>query len=382
MMAHEQKRIALYTGAYNHIADGVSLTLNRLVAFLLEGRADVLVLAPTTSKPALEHQGELEPVPSVAIPGRAEYRVALGLSRQNRERLRAFSPDIMHIATPDLAGTQARAWAHRRGLPIVASYHTHFSSYLDYYRMGWMQPLMWAWLRSSYRSCSHIYVPTPSMADILRSHGIHDGVELWPRGVETDIFHPDRRSVAFRQRHGFSDDDVVVAFISRLVIEKGTDVYAGVIQAVQAEGVPVRALVVGAGPAEDNLRSMLPQATFTGHLSGDALAEAYASSDIFLFPSETETFGNVTLEAMASGLPTVCANAVGSKSLVRDGETGILCRARDTADFTQAVCELIRDTPRRAAMGRAARERSTQYSWPVILGRLNDCYDRLLKEKN
>ncbi len=377
--APRRKRIALYTGAYNHIADGVSLTLNRLVAFLLEGRADVLVLAPTTKEPALAHEGDLEAAPSMAIPGRSEYRVAVGLSLENRRRLDAFDPDIMHIATPDVAGVQALAWAQRRGVPVVASYHTHFSSYLDYYHMGWIEPFMWMWLRWFYRQCSHVYVPTPSMADILRTHGIEEGVELWPRGVETALFHPAKRSATFRAAHGFSDEDVVVAFISRLVIEKGTDVYAGVLRSVAAEGVPVKALVVGTGPAEEDMRRLLPDGVFTGHLTGEDLAAAYASSDIFLFPSETETFGNVTLEAMASGLPTVCANAVGSKSLVLDGETGALCHPRDTADFTRAVCALIRDSPRRAAMGRAARARATEFSWPAILGRLNACYDHLME---
>ncbi len=374
-----RKRIALYTGAYNHIADGVSLTLNRLVAYLLEGRAEVLVLAPTTDEPVLEHHGELEAAPSFAIPGRPEYRISVGLSQGNRRRLDAFSPDIMHIATPDVTGVQALAWAQRRGVPIVASYHTHFSSYLDYYCMGWMEPPMWAWLRWFYRQCTHIYVPTPSMADILRTHGIHEGVELWPRGVETDLFHPDRRSTAFREKHGFSEDDVVVAFISRLVIEKGTNVYARVLRAVAAEGVRVKALVVGTGPAEEDMRRLLPDGVFAGHLTDEELATAYASSDIFLFPSETETFGNVTLEAMASGLPTVCADAIGSKSLVLDGETGILCRPRDTDDFTKAVCDLIRHGPRRAAMGRAARERATEFSWPTILGRLDAYYDHLME---
>jgi glycosyltransferase involved in cell wall biosynthesis len=377
-MSRPRKRIALFTGAYNHIADGVSLTLNRLVRYLLENGADVLVFAPTGDTPAFEHAGQLEPLPSVAMPGRPEYRISLGLSTDNRGVLEAFDPTIVHIATPDIGGLQALAWAQRRGLPVVASYHTHFSSYLNYYRMAGLERLMWAYLRWFYGHCTQVYVPTSSMADVLVSHGIRDGLELWPRGVDTSLFHPGRRSGEFRRKHGFSDDEVVISFISRLVIEKGLDVYADTVAALRDEGYPVRALVVGDGPACEMLRERLPRAVFAGHLRGPELATAYASSDVFLFPSETETFGNVTLEAMASGIPTVCANATGSKSLVVDGVTGFLVEPRDTEGFTSTLRTLVTDADRRRAMGEAAHAEALTYSWPLILGRINAYYDSVL----
>lgn len=378
-MSRPRKRIALFTGAYNHIADGVSLTLNRLVRYLLDHGAEVLVFAPTADTPAFEHAGRLEPLPSIAMPGRPEYRISLGLSTENRSVLDDFDPTIVHIATPDIGGLQALAWAERRGLPVVASYHTHFSSYLNFYSMAGLERLMWAYLRWFYSHCSHVYVPTSSMADVLVSHGIRGGLELWPRGVDTELFNPGRRSAAFRQQHGFSDTDVVVSFISRLVIEKGIDVYADTVAALRDEGHPVRALVVGDGPACAMLRERLPRAVFAGHLRGRALAEAYASSDIFLFPSETETFGNVTLEAMASGIPTVCANATGSKSLVVDGVTGFLVDSAQPDGFTQALRTLVLDAERRRAMGQAAHTEALTYTWPLILGRIDAYYDTVLR---
>lgn len=373
------KRIALFTGAYNHIADGVSLTLNRLVRYLLDHDSDVLVFAPTSDRPAIEHAGRLEPMPSIAMPGRPEYRISLGLSSDNRTVLDAFDPTLVHIATPDIGGLQALAWAERRGLPIVASYHTHFSSYLSFYRMGPLEHAMWSYLRWFYGHCRQVYVPSSSMADVLVAHGIRDGLELWPRGVDTRLFNPGRRSMVFRRRHGFEDHEVVVSFISRLVIEKGLDVYADTVAALRDAGCPVRALVVGDGPACDMIRERLPRAVFTGHLSGEDLAEAYASSDVFLFPSETETFGNVTLEAMASGIPTVCANATGSRSLVLDGQTGFLVLPREPGAFVAALRTLVRDDDLRIRMGQAAHAEALNYTWPLILGRINAFYDSLLQ---
>jgi len=382
MQTRPRKRIALFTGAYNHIADGVSLTLNRLVAYLLEQGAEVLVFAPSIDVPAIEHAGRLEVLPSIAMPGRPEYRISTGVSAENQSALEAFDPTIVHLATPDVAGVQALAWAQSRGRPIVASYHTHFSSYLGFYRMRRLEQVMWAFLRWFYRHCEHIYVPTPSMAEVLVSHGIEDGLELWPRGVDASVFNPERRSTAFRQRHGFQEDDVVVSFISRLVIEKGLDIYADVLAQLQQEGRRVRALVVGDGPACALIRDRLPMAVFAGHLSGEELATAYASSDVFLFPSETETFGNVTLEAMASGVPTVCADATGSNSLVVDGRTGFLVPARDVAAFTDCVRSLVDDPDLRARMGKEALAEALTYTWPIILGRIDRYYDSILEGRS
>lgn len=372
------KRIALFTGNYNHIMDGVSITLNRLVAHLERTGSEVLIFGPTVDEPAFEHNGTLVPVPSIPMPGRDEYRISVRLPRDIRRRLAEFDPDIVHIATPDVLGLKARAYAIEHDKPIVASYHTHFSSYLKYYHMSLLVPVLWSYLRWFYSECEHIYVPTNSMADVLREHGISDGLELWPRGVHIDRFHPKHRSMEWRRALGIADDEVVISFISRLVVEKGPDVYARTVRSLVDDGLPVRGLIVGDGPAQGIIEEHLPDAVFVGHLTGEDLTEAYASSDIFLFPSETETFGNVTLEAMASGLPTVCADATGSKSLVRHGETGFLVPPGDDAAFVAHTRALVEDAEMRAQFGRTAREVASMYSWPIILGRIDDFYNQLL----
>lgn len=367
-------RVALFTGAYNHIADGVSLTLNRLVAYLGRQGVDVRVFAPTSDTPALQHAGTLVPVPSVPIPGRPEYRLSVGLTPRLRREILDFAPDVVHIATPDALGFQALRLARKHDIPVVSTYHTHFSSYLSYYGAGWLEGALWRYARWFYGQCEAVYVPSQSMLDVLKAEGVDGNLAVWARGVETDRFNPERRSERWRAQLGFAPDDVVVAFVGRLVWEKGLTVFADVIESLQQRGVPHRSLVVGDGPARAELEARLGQTVFTGHLGGTDLAVAHASSDVFVFPSETETFGNVTLEAMASGVPTVCADATGSASLVESGETGFLVPPRNSAAFAAATETLVLDADLRHRMGAAALQRAQGFAWSQILRQMLDNY--------
>ena len=366
-------RIALFTGNYNHVEDGVSRTLGRLVGHLLDRGHEVVVLGPTVDRP-LDQPGRFVAVPSVAAPGRPEYRVSTGFPSPVRREVERFAPHVVHIATPDVLGHKALAWARGLGIPVVSTYHTHFASYLDYYRLGLAEGALWAVLRRFYNRCREVYVPTPAMQDALLAHGVTSTLRLWPRGIELDRFTPDARSQDWRRAMGFDDDDVVVSFVSRLVKEKGLDVFVHVVRQLRAEGRPVRALVVGEGPERAALRAELPGGVFTGHLSGAALATAYASSDVFLFPSETETFGNVTLEAMASGLAVVAADAAGTASLVDDERTGLLCPPREPGAFTAAVRRAVDSPDLRSRLGAAARHDARAYGWPEILNRMEQFY--------
>lgn len=374
----ECTRVALFTGAYNHIADGVSLTLNRLVEYLDGSGFDVLVFAPSNDEPALDHAGNLFEVTSISAPGRPDYRVTLSFFSKFKKRLSEFNPDIIHIATPDLLGIAARRYALKHGIPTVSSYHTHFSSYLKYYKLGFAEPVLWTYLRWFYGTSEQIYVPSESMSSVLRSHGIREGLLDWPRGVDTQRFSPDKRSQEWRQSLGFSPDDVVVTFVGRLVWEKGLDVYAESIQTLRERGVQPKSLIVGDGPTRDDLVDRLPDTVFAGHLEGDELSTAYASSDIFLFPSETETFGNVTLEAMASGLPAVCADATGSSTLVEDGQTGFLAEPKNVSAFADCLDRLISDPVLRNKMSAASREKAMKFDWEAVLGKIPSYYNELL----
>ena len=371
-------RIALFTGNYNHVEDGVSRTLGRLVGYLEGEGHEVLVLGPTIDDP-LRQPGRFLAVPSVAAPGRPEYRVSTGFPAAVRREVERSAPHIVHIATPDVLGHKALRWARGLGIPVVSTYHTHFASYLDYYHLGLAEPTLWAALRRFYNRCDEVYAPTPTMRDALLEHGITSTIRLWPRGIEIDRFRPEARSESWRRSHGFTPDDVVVAFVSRLVKEKGLDVFAEVVRLLQQEGRPVRALVVGDGPEREALMAELPDAVFTGHLSENEIATAYASSDVFLFPSETETFGNVTLEAMASGLAVVAADAAGTASLIAHDRTGLLCPPRDVNAFADATRRCVEAGTLRARPGRAARDEAAGYDWPEVLSRMVAYYRSVME---
>ncbi|WP_372635296.1 glycosyltransferase family 4 protein [Fodinibius sp.] len=373
-------RVAIFTGNYNHIQDGVSLTLNRLVAYLESQDVPVLVFGPTVDEPAIDHEGELVPVPSAPMPGRSEYRVTVGFPESAQKRLRAFEPTLVHLATPDVLGFRAMRWAQANDIQIVASYHTHFTSYLKYYNLGMLEMLGWKYLQWFYSQCKHIYVPSPSMADELNEEGIDEGIRIWERGVNTDVFNPGHRDMEWRRSIGYEDSDTIVSFVSRLVWEKNLQTFVDTIKILQRENPDIKPMVVGDGPAKKELEHMLPEAHFTGFITGGELSRAYASSDVFLFPSETETFGNVTLEAMSSGLPCVVADATGSRSLVESGVNGYLAAPRDTQEFARCVDRIARDKKVWQEMSRAARQKALAYSWDNVNGKLLENYREAIKE--
>lgn len=376
----DQIRVALFSGNYNHIRDGVSLTLNRLVKFLQEQGAEVLIFAPTKENPALDHEGEMHSVPSKSIPGRPEYLISTGFPGNLKEKLEAFKPNLIHIATPDMLGYKALKWAKKNNVSVVSSFHTHFASYLKYYKLQLLEPLGWSYLRWFYENCEQVYVPTPSMIEELREKNIETDLRIWARGIDTDTFNPEKRSDDWRKDHGFSADDVVITFVSRLVWEKNLEIYARVVNSISDKYNNAKALIVGDGPAMAEMRKLMPDAIFTGFLKGDELSIAYASSDIFFFPSDTETFGNVTLEAMASGLPCVVADAVGSKSLVEDGINGYLADVDTEKEFFDAIEKLLPNASRRQEMAEKSVEKAKGYTWKSINMKLLEDYRDVLKK--
>ena len=368
-------RVALVTSSYNFIADGVALTLNRLVGYLEKSGVAVLVFAPTADVPALAHQGTLVSVPSIPLPGRPEYRLALGLPGDLKRQLLDFEPDLVHIAVPDLLGHAALALAGRHNIPAVASYHTRYETYLKHYwYLAGLEGVLKRILRRFYGRCREVYVPSDSTRDTLLADGLKDNFKPWPRGIDIARFSPEKRSMDWRARHGIGADELVVLHVSRLVREKRLDTLTG---ALNRLNVPHRVVIVGDGPDRDFTERALPHAVFTGFLNGEELATAYASSDIFVFPSDSESFGNVTLEAMASGLPCVVADATGSRSLVVAGETGLLACADDVNGFAAHITALAEDGGLRQRMGSAARARAQTFSWEETMARLLGYYRAL-----
>lgn len=363
-------RVALFTGNYNHIRDGVSLTLNRLVSYLESQNIPVLVFGPSVKNPTIKHCGELVVTPSIPmlVPGREEYRIATRFPKSAKKRLEEFKPTLIHIATPDGLGIGALRWAKRNKIPIVTSYHTHFLSYTEYYSL-YLSPIkkpfkmMMKWF---YKQFAHTYVPSQSMIDELEREGIPGNMKIWTRGIDTIRFNPSKRDMEWRRSVGFADDEIVVTFVSRLVWEKELRTYIESLKKVQEKNPKIRALVVGNGPAQKEAEELLPEAHFAGFAKGEDLARAYASADVFMFPSHTETFGNVTLEAMASGLPCIVADAIGSKSLVDNGVNGYWAEKENVEDFAVKLEMVVSDSKKMIAMGEKSREMALGYQWDSI----------------
>ncbi|SKB50928.1 glycosyltransferase family 4 protein [Sphingopyxis flava] len=374
-------RIALFSGNYNMTVDGANKALNRLVGYLLSAGAAVRVYSPTVENPDFAPTGELVSVPSIAIPGRSEYRIPLSLSARLREDLAMFAPNILHISSPDRVSRQAAAWARRRRIPVACSVHTRFETYFRYYNLSFLEPLVVAWLRRLYRRCDALIAPSESFAQVLREQRMNYDIGIWTRGVERDIFHPGRRDAMWRQSWGIAEEVPVIAFLGRLVMEKGLDVFADTIDVLRRRGVPHEVVVIGEGPAGDWFESRLPHAKFVGFQGGENLARALASCDMLFNPSVTETFGNVTLEAMACGLPVVAARATGSASIVKHGQTGYLVAPGAIGLFADDLEHYCRDPALRGAHGAAALAESRSYQWDAINQAVADTYLRLIRQK-
>ena len=199
-------------------------------------------------------------------------------------------------------------------------------------------------------------------------------MRVWARGVDRELFDPARRDTAWRRAQGFADTDTVVVFFGRLVLEKGIAVFAEAMNRVRVQRPDAKVLVIGDGPARAWMQERMPYAVFTGSLVDEALARAVASGDILLNPSNTETFGNVTLEAMASGLAVVGADAIYHHALLDPGRTGLMCPPADAEAYAAAVLTLVGDPLRRRAMGLAARAASSAYQWSQILSGVAEVY--------
>jgi glycosyltransferase involved in cell wall biosynthesis len=380
-MRPNELRIALFSGNYNYVRDGANQALNRLVGYLLGQGVHVRVYSPTIEHPAFEPTGDLVGIPSIPIPGRSEYRLGLGLPARVRRDLKAFAPNVVHVSSPDIIGHRAVTWARRNRIAAVASIHTRFDTYLEYYNLTWLEPLVRIGMRRFYHRCEAVLVPAESTAAVFRAQRMNREIATWSRGIDREQFNPGRRDMAWRRGQGIADDVLVVAFLGRVVMEKGLDVFSEAIRALTERKVKHRVLVIGEGPARPWFEQRLPEAIFTGQLTGTDLARALASCDVLLNPSITEAFGNVTLEAMASALPVIAAHATGTTNLVRDGQTGILVDSDDIDGFADALESYARDPQLRRRHGAAGLTFAETMDWDTINSAVLKVYVKAIEKR-
>ena len=359
-------RVALFSGNYNYVRDGANQALNRLVGYLLRQGVHVRVYSPTVKEPAFPATGDVVSIPAIPIPGRSEYRLPIAVPARVRRDLAEFNPNVVHVSSPDIVAHRAVSWARRHKVAAVASVHTRFETYLAYYHLQFLEPDVRAILRRFYHRCEVVLAPAESTAMVLRAQRMNRDIAIWGRGVDREQFNPERRDLEWRRSVGVPDDEMVIVFLGRIVMEKGLEVFAEAILNLIDRGIRHRVLVIGEGPARPWFEQQLPDAIFVGEQTGPDLARALASADVLLNPSTTEAFGNVTLEAMACGLPVVAAQASGTSNIVRDGWTGRLVDGSAPEEFADALAAYAEDPELRRRDGEAGLALAKRMDWDTI----------------
>lgn len=368
-------RIALFTDTYPEDVNGVARTLGMLVEHGTRRGHELALVTPRVAVGSAPHAAAHRQLPGIPIPIYPDLQLARGLDAEGERMLRAFDPHLVHLATESSVGFSGRLWATRRRAPLVTSFHTNFPAYLGGYGLALLEPAVWRYLRWFHRDSRLTLCPSRDTKDDLLSHGFHGRLRIWSRGVDTTLFDPARRSAAVREALAPGAERILL-YVGRLAVEKRADLVLDAFPRVRALTGPRTALVfVGDGPAASKLRARAPEGVhFTGFLRGRELAEAYAAGDVFVFPSETETFGNVCLEALASGLPAVVADKGGVRETVIPGRTGIRVAPGDVDAFADACARLLRDDEERWTLSCGARAEALSRSWGAVLDEVLSAY--------
>ena len=403
-------RIALFTDTWTPQVNGVSRTLERLVDHLRREGHEVVVVSPRPrgkgegngiacssearrggvasgaapgpllrASPPATPRPTCPPTAHLSVPGvplllYPELLVTWTPGRSIRRKLEGFDPQVVHCATESVLGWWGRRWALRSGRPLVTSFHTNFPDYAAGYGLGFVRPLAWSLLRRFHAPAVRTLCPSEATRADLRDRGFHDRVEVWSRGVDAEAFAPAHRSSELREEMA-PGADTLLLYVGRLAPEKRLGLLMEAFVRLRAGERGVALVLVGDGPMRKEWEARRePNVHFAGYRAGAALAAAYASGDVFAFPSDTETFGNVVVEAMASGLPVVGVDRGGVRDIIRDGETGFLVPPGDAGAFSEALAALVCDSRMRSRMGSCARRDAESRNWPRILDGVIDHY--------
>jgi len=349
-------RIAIVTETWPPEINGVALTVQSLAQGLAALGHSIEVVRPRQDDEGAASIAGLDhlPMPGAALPRYPGLRFGLPAHRQLHRRWSRQRPDVLYIATEGPLGLTALGAARRLGVPASTGFHTRFDDYARFYGFGFLTPIVYAYLRRFHNRADATIVPTAELAEFLELNRFRH-VRLLRRAVDTKLFHPSRRDEALRAEWGLRENDIAVIYIGRIAPEKNLDLAVRAFRAIQARHPGAKFVLVGDGPARKPLWVAHPDFVFAGMRRGNDLARHYASGDLFLFPSLSETFGNVTLEALASGVPVVAYDYGAAREHMKASDVGA-CIAQDDADgFVAAAIALADDTPRRLRLRQSAR---------------------------
>jgi len=369
-------RVALFTETFLPKVDGIVTVLVLLMDHLIERGIEFAVVAPRIDARLKDYRGRpVIGVPGLPVPFYPELKVGPPTLRTYRE-VKAFQPDIAHFIHPALVGAGGLMMAKRLRVPTLASFHLDLATLARYLGVGFLAPLLWWYMRMTFNAADYALAPSHRMRQDMLARGVRE-VGLWRRGVDATFFHPSHRSPAMRHRLSSGHpDDTILFYVGRLSSEKQIGLIRPALDAMPG----ARLAIVGNGPARDQLEATFAGSptTFMGYLSGDDLAAAFASADIFVFPSAMETFGLVLIEAMAAGLPVVSSRVGGADDIVTPGESGYVFDVGDARGLIDGVRAIMAEPGRRDAMGQRARQFAETQSWPAMMDELIGCYADLI----
>jgi glycosyltransferase involved in cell wall biosynthesis len=357
--------IAFVTETFPPEVNGVAMTVGRLVHGMRQLGHRVSIIRPSQSKSDRGSEHELA-LPGLPLPGYPGLRFGLPAGGNLTRQWKARRPDLVHVVTEGPLGWSAVSTARRLGIPVTSGFHTNFDSYSAHYGFGWMRPAVSAYLRTLHRRTQATMVPTAALAADLAGAGL-SGVRVVGRGVDTTLYDPLRRSVVMRTRWGIPPGGLACLYVGRLAAEKNLALVERSFAAIRETHPNARMVWVGDGPSAKQLAKDHPDHVFAGVRLGEDLAAHYASADLFLFPSLTETYGNVVAEAMASGLPVAAYRSAAAAELVKHEENGTLASPGDEVAYVEAALWLAAERERLAQLSLAARQTMLPRNWAAVV---------------
>jgi len=342
-------KVAFFADCLIENYDGAIRTMYEIINRIPKGEFEFLFI--TGDAPQQDFHHEVYEVPSLFLPVNKNYKMALTfpVSNQIKKALNEFGPDVVHIATPSPLGNFGMNYARVYNLPVISIYHTHFISYIDYYLkripglINVTKKILISQMQSFYNQCDLLYVPTNEIRTVLKQVGIFSNHQkIWQRGIDRSMFSPSKRDDNYIQSITLNCRPNIL-FSSRLVWEKNLQTLIEIYDLAESQGLEYNFIIAGDGYAKNAMKKKMPKAYFLEHVQHEQLSVLYASSDVFLFPSISETYGNVVVEAMASGLPCVVADGGGTKDLIQDGVNGFVCQPYEPTTYLSAIKTLISD---------------------------------------
>jgi glycosyltransferase involved in cell wall biosynthesis len=373
-------RIAVVTETWPPEVNGVAMTLSKLIQHLGQRQHTIQLIRPRQDKndEGLDHAGWSELLlRGLPIPKYPQLKLGLPSKKALIKAWSTRRPDLVHIATEGPLSWSALQAAQVLRLPVTSDFRTNFHSYCQHYGIGWLSKPIVAYLRKFHNRTAFTMVPTQAMRHQLETLGFKN-LKVVARGVDTQLFHPDRRNTTMRDAWAVAPETMVLLSVGRLAAEKNLDLTIQTYQAIKATGRPVKMVFAGDGPMRTVTQAKCPDAIFTGMCSHDELATLYASADLLLFPSLTETFGNVTLEALASGTPVLAFDCAAASDFIHDGKNGWLVSGSDSSAYIKKALDITHEASSLAQTRAFARISVEHLGWDAIATQVETIFQRAI----